>query len=361
MYKESGPKEPPNLVDLICTHPSQWRAPRGLPREGAGCLSRRRHSCARCRPWVRTIPGEATHLAGAGISRLWFAYEKGNDGDWQIERERLFRQEGKVVFDLFAPKAHELLSKSARLRALFSACHPMIVVDEAQDTAEDQWQCVRLLSSGTQLVCLADLEQQIYDFRPGVSSERVTHIMAALRPLRVDLEAQNHRSPNSEIVAFANDILLGTPRGAAYRGVSRKNFRANRNQRDKAIRQSIGIAVERAKAAAQEDTDSIAVLATWGRGVNVISRALTGHGTSNLIPHRVIIDEASVLMSSRMVAFLLEPRRPVSAELLDLAEGLELAAAVFRARGGNGNLISAQKLLQTPYKAVQPLCHVPIV
>jgi hypothetical protein len=23
MYKESGPKEPPNLVDLICTHPSQ--------------------------------------------------------------------------------------------------------------------------------------------------------------------------------------------------------------------------------------------------------------------------------------------------------------------------------------------------
>jgi DNA helicase-2/ATP-dependent DNA helicase PcrA len=300
-------------------------------------------------------------LAGAGISRLWFAYEKGNDGDGQIERERLFRQEGKVVFDLFAPKAHELLSKSARLRALFSACHPMIVVDEAQDTAEDQWQCVRLLSSGTQLVCLADLEQQIYDFRPGVSSERVTHIMAALRPLRVDLEAQNHRSPNSEIVAFANDILLGTPRGAAYRGVSRKNFRANRNQRDKAIRQSIGIAVERAKAAAQEDIDSIAVLATWGRGVNVISRALTGHGTSNLIPHRVIIDEASVLMSSRMVAFLLEPRRPVSAELLDLAEGLELAAAVFRARGGNGNLISAQKLLQTPYKAVQPLCHVPIV
>jgi DNA helicase II / ATP-dependent DNA helicase PcrA len=270
---------------------------------------------------------------------------EGNSGDWQTERQRLFRQEGKVVFDLFAPKAHELLSKSARLRALFSACHPTIVVDEAQDTAEDQWQCVRLLSSSTQLVCLADLEQQIYDFRPGVSSERVTHIMAALRPLRVDLEAENHRSPNSEIVAFANDILLGTPRGAAYRGASRKNFRANRIQRDKAIRQSIGIAVERAKAAAQEDIDSIAVLATWGRGVNVISRALTGDGTSNLIPHRVIIDEASVLMSSRMVAFLLEPRRPASAELLDLAEGLELAAAVFRARGGNGNLTAAQKLV----------------
>jgi DNA helicase II / ATP-dependent DNA helicase PcrA len=31
---------------------------------------------------------------------------EGNSGDWQIEREHLFRQEGKFVFDLFAPKAH---------------------------------------------------------------------------------------------------------------------------------------------------------------------------------------------------------------------------------------------------------------
>lgn len=263
---------------------------------------------------------------------------------WESERERLFREEGLVAFDLFSSKAHELLSSSTRLRTVFSARHPMIVVDEAQDTAEDQWQCVRLLSTGTQLVCLADLDQQIYDFRPGVSSERVTHIMAALQPLRVDLHGQNHRSPNSEIVHFANDILLGTPRGAAYQGVSRMNFRANREFRDKAIRQAIGIAIQKAKAATQESIESLAVLATWGRGVNIISRALTGDGTNKLIPHRVMIDEASVLLSSRMVAFLLEPRKPVSIELLDLADGLDLAAAVFRARGGNSNLEVAKRL-----------------
>lgn len=266
-----------------------------------------------------------------------------NGGDWNVERERLFSEVGRVAFDLFAPKAYELLSRSARLPALFSSCYPLIVVDEAQDTAEDQWQSVRLLSAGTQMMCLADLDQQIYDFRPGVSSERVTDIMAALRPLRVDLAGENHRSPHSEIVAFANDLLLNTPRGAAYRGVSRMNYRANRDLRDRAIRQAIGITIQRAKEAAQGDIESIVVLATWGRGVNVISRALTGDGT-NLIPHRVMIDEASVLLSSRMVAFLLEPRRPASAELLDLADGLELAATVFRARGGNTNLATAQRL-----------------
>lgn len=266
-----------------------------------------------------------------------------NGGDWNIERERLFRETGKVAFDLFAPKAHELLSQCARLRTLFSSCYPLIVVDEAQDTAEDQWQCVRLLSTGTQMMCLADLDQQIYDFRPGVSSERVTHIMAALQPLRVDLAGENHRSPNSEIVAFANDVLLNTPRGAAYRGVTRMDYRANREYRDQAIRRAVGIAFKRAKEAAEGDVESIALLATWGRGVNVISRALTGDGT-NMIPHRVMIDEASVLLSSRMVAFMLEPRRAEAIELLDLAEGLDLAAMVFRARGGNTNLTTAQRL-----------------
>lgn len=273
-----------------------------------------------------------------------------NGGDWNVERERLFREVGRVVFDLFAPKAHELLSRSARLRELFSSCYPLIVVDEAQDTAEDQWQCVRLLSAGTQIMCLADLDQQIYDFRPGVSSDRVMHIMAALQPLRVDLAGENHRSPDSEIIAFANDVLLNTPRRATYRGVSRLDYRPKANLRDKAIRQAVGIACRNAKANAQHDIESLAVLATWGRGVNVISRALTGDGT-NLIRHRVMIDEASVLLSSRMVAFMLEPRRPAVEELLDLADGLDLAATVFRARGGNTNLATAQRLATSALQA----------
>lgn len=266
-----------------------------------------------------------------------------NGGDWNVERERLFREAGRVAFDLFAPKAHELLSHSARLRELFSSCYPLIVVDEAQDTADDQWQCVRLLSTGTQMMCLADLEQQIYDFRPGVSSDRVTHIMAALQPLRVDLAGQNYRSSDSEIVAFANDILLNTPRGTPYRGVSRFNYRPKASLRNNAIRQAIGIAYRNARASAQHDVESLAVLATWGRGVNIISRALTGDGT-NPIRHQVVIDDASVLLSSRMVAFMLEPRRPAAEELLDLADGLDLAATVFRARGGNTNLATAQRL-----------------
>ena len=265
--------------------------------------------------------------------------------DWAEERDRLFREEGIVAFDLFSQKALELFTRSERLRTLFAARHPMIVVDEAQDTADEQCQSVRHLSAGTQLMCLADLDQQIYDFRPGMSPERVTHIMEALKPLRVDLLGQNYRSPNTEIVAFANDILLSTPRGTAYKGVSRVLFRANADQRDAKIRSSIRIALQNAKrAAAPHEIENLALLATWNRGVNVISRALTGNGTNKIIPHRVMIDEASVLLSSRMIAFLMEPRRAEADALADLAEALELAASVFKARGGVGNLEQAQRL-----------------
>lgn len=265
--------------------------------------------------------------------------------DWHAERERRFREEGSVAFDLFAPKALELLTRSQRLRALLSSRSPLIVVDEAQDTAEDQWAIAKLLAQQSQLMCLADLEQQIYDFRPGVSSERVEQIMEALNPLRVDLQAQNHRSPNCEVVQFANDILLGTPRGAPYIGVSRLNFHPRRDRRDLAIRRSVGMSIQRVEQLTGRRPESIALFATWGRGVNLLTRALTGDGGGQRIPHRLFIDEAPVLLSSRVVAFLMEPRRLAADELLDLADGLELCATVYRAMGGSGNLDRAHRLV----------------
>lgn len=274
-------------------------------------------------------------------------------GVWNEERERLFVEEGLVVFDLFSMKTAALLRISERLRFLYSGRNPLIVVDEAQDTSDDQWDCVRLLAAGSQLVCLADLEQQIYDFRPDVSSERVIHILEALQPLRVDLQGQNYRSPSSEIVAFANDILLGIPRQRPYQGVSRLSFRARADFRDKAIRQAVGIAVNKATAATGlQKIESLAFLATRNRGVNIISHALSGNGADiQMIPHRVMIDEASVMLSSRMIAFLLEPRSNERMALVDLAIALDLVASVFHARGGKGNLTQAKRIAEDAVKA----------
>lgn len=264
--------------------------------------------------------------------------------DWLAERESLFHADGVAAFDLFAPKALALLQGSTRLRELVSSRFPLVVVDEAQDTGEDQWSCIKLLSERSQIMCLADLDQQIYDFRPEVSSERVREILAALKPLVEDFRGENRRSPGTEITAFARDILNGAPRGSGYAGVSYCRFAPKKEHRDKAIRTAVALASKAAGVAKGSRINNLAILTPRNRGVTTISKALSGDGMKKRMSHRVEVDEADVLHASRLIAFLLEPRRGADAALADIADALDLAANVYRARGKRTNLDMATRL-----------------
>lgn len=75
---------------------------------------------------------------------------------WMEERERLFWEDGRVAFDLFAPNAAALLERCNYLPRLVGAAHPLIIVDEAQDTGTFAWRCMELLAPHAQVLCLAD-------------------------------------------------------------------------------------------------------------------------------------------------------------------------------------------------------------
>ena len=252
--------------------------------------------------------------------------------NWTTERTRLFSEEGLVVFDLFSPLILDLLGRSEKIKNLVAHKFPLIILDEAQDTDEYQWECVRQLADKTQLLCLADLEQQIYDFRPGVSSERVTHILEKLRPLRVDLGTQNNRSSSTEILKFGNDVLLNTPRSSIYEGVSRIPFSPKASMRDRTIRQSVGRIYKNINDETGQNPKNLCFLASWGKGVTVISNALRGRDGDREIPHQVLFDETSALLSSRAVAFILEPKHE-SNELPDLSIILSSLAEIESAKG----------------------------
>jgi DNA helicase-2/ATP-dependent DNA helicase PcrA len=255
---------------------------------------------------------------------------KDDDPVWDVERERLFLEEGRIAFDLFAPKALALLQGSAAHRKLIADRYPLIIVDEAQDTGTEQWACMEALAVLTQLVCLADLEQQIYDFRRDVSPERLQQIMAALRPLEVDLGLQNNRSPGAEIVRFGNDILARTPRGSAYAGVSQLSLTPDAATRDRTIRRAVGMLRNKITDTTGEPPESIGYLTNWGKGVTIIARALQGGDGVQEIPHHVVMDEAEVLLATRVIALCLEPVEDVWSSL---ATGLDLIAELYRARG----------------------------
>jgi DNA helicase-2/ATP-dependent DNA helicase PcrA len=248
---------------------------------------------------------------------------------WEQSRLDLFHQRGRVCFDLFAPLVWDLLMRAQRIRQRIAAKYPLIIVDEAQDTGTYQWKCIRLFADHAQLVCLADLDQLIFDHLPGVGPQRVEDIRTALQPVEIDLGSDNNRSPGTEIAIFAKDVLHGAVRGAAYKNVGRFRFKADAAERDKTIRQSVGFVYKKIRELTGNPAQSVAVIASYSRGVSIISAALR---QDKPIPHQVLLDEAFVMLASKIGAFLLEPRAPQPSS--DICALLELLSDAYRAKGG---------------------------
>ncbi len=247
---------------------------------------------------------------------------------WEKKRRELFHAEGRVCFDLFAPLAAEVLSRSARLRRRFSERYPLVLVDEAQDTNDEQWECIRLLAELSQIVCLADPDQMIFGHLPGVSAKRLPEIRATLAPLEVSLGTENNRSPGTEIAQFARDVFLGQVRAGDYAGVTVVAYQRKGEHRDNAIRASVGYLTKLIVKSTGERPESIAILASYTKGVAVVSAALQ---KEKPIPHQVLFDESFALLAARAAAFLLEPRNESQTE--DVATLLELLGTAFQAKG----------------------------
>lgn len=267
---------------------------------------------------------------------------------WMAERERMFHEDGRVAFDLFAPNTAQLLSRCQHLPGLIGATHPLIIVDEAQDTATHAWRCVELLAQNAQILCLADLEQQIFDFLPGVGPERVAQIRASLAPFEVDLGSDNGRSPDTEILAFANDILTARPRGGPYQGVQQIGYEPSSVNWNILLRRAIGTSIKAAEASGRQRPRTIAVLTDTTRNALRASNALNAVDIpeGKPIPHKLHFDEAEALLTARLAAFLLEPKDPTRQDD-DVATCIELLASARRATGtGKAEVAALQQRAQ---------------
>jgi DNA helicase-2/ATP-dependent DNA helicase PcrA len=145
-------------------------------------------------------------------------------------------------------------------------------------------------------------------------------------------------------VRFGNDVLANTPRGSAYIGVSQLQFRPLAAERDKAIRCAVGILRRKIEDATGAPPESIGFLTNWGKGVTTIARALQGDDGVAEITHRVVMDEAEVLLGTRVIALCLEPAQD---RWSALATGLDLISVFFIALGATRRPLSSPETLQT--------------
>ena len=137
------------------------------------------------------------------------------EADWSREEERLFVEDGRVTYDQFAPCAADLLERSDVVRECFSHAHPLILVDEFQDTDEEQWRLIRALADDSEIIALGDAEQRIYAWRKGVSAIRLPEFAATTNATTFDFHDENNRSPATGIAGYARSLL--SPRAYASR------------------------------------------------------------------------------------------------------------------------------------------------
>lgn len=137
----------------------------------------------------------------------------------EVEKRRLFDEDGILHFDLFAETAASLLTRSQALRRIISDAYPLIILDEFQDTNPAEWEFIKTLGSASRLIALADAEQRIYEFR-GADPKRIGEFVEAFGPDIFDFANENHRSDGKDIVTFGNDLIRGANKGKVYTDVS---------------------------------------------------------------------------------------------------------------------------------------------
>lgn len=156
----------------------------------------------------RLLRGSPPRILYPAAARL---IKSAHDGDWEVEAERLAREEGLYCFEQFAPTAVDVVSKARPVLELIGRRYPFIILDEFQDTDDAQWGLVKLMSQVSDLVVLADPDQRIFEYDSKVDPERLAQLRSFLGPTEFDLGGANHRSPDAGILSFADAVLKNRP------------------------------------------------------------------------------------------------------------------------------------------------------
>ncbi|TCW87009.1 ATP-dependent helicase [Burkholderia sp. SRS-46] len=219
----------------------------------------------------------------------------------------------------------------------------MFIVDEAQDTGLHAWNCVKLLAPLTQVVCLADLDQQLFDYLPGVGPERIAEIRVALQPQEVDFGSENHRSPSTQILEFSNDVMFGRVRAEPYKGVSCIGYQPKTVNWNHLLRRALAAIYKAVKDQTGKRAETIAILVSNNRTALRLSNALNALGVfaekGKAVSHRLMFDEAEALLCARLAAFLLQPKSPVQIDS-DIATAIEMLARAKSATGQGHKVVA---------------------
>ncbi len=122
-----------------------------------------------------------------------------------------FAKQGRLGFDVLIPLTIALLEHAPKLRRILTRYHPLVIVDEFQDTSENQWRMLQLLGSESQVVAFGDPNQIIYSSLHGATVRRFDEFLSwkGLKPS--GFSRRNFRCEQTDILDFADALLSARP------------------------------------------------------------------------------------------------------------------------------------------------------
>ena len=301
------------------------------------------------RTHARLLNGQPARIAYPDKERIERAEF---EGDWPEELTRRARDDGIFAFDQFAGATAQIIEGCTAVGELFGRKYPMIIVDEFQDTDDDQWRIVAALSAVTTIFCLADPDQSIFQYDPKVDPLRLKKASDFLHPKVVDLAGDNHRSPDGGILQFADAVLKNTSLPSPCGEVTQHGYPPG--QFEPTVHAAV-IWMFSQLAMAKVENPSIGVLTRSNQVVSEISSILGKEHTYRKqtlkpVSHEVVWDAELSAAAALVLAAILEWPR------LDLADAkthtLGMVAAYYRLKAATDGTKSAKDLARQFAEAV---------
>jgi DNA helicase-2/ATP-dependent DNA helicase PcrA len=222
------------------------------------------------------------------------------------ELKRLAFKEGRVCFGMFAELTSNILLGSKKIRELTANLFPYIILDEFQDTSDDQWEVIKALGMESTMIALADPEQRIFDFLP-TDPERLNHFKKAFTVSEFDFTDDNYRSSGTDITLFGNHVLTGNFKSEPYKGVTITKFKSNPVQAFFSLKLNVIQAIKRLIETKKQGW-SLAILVPTKKLMQDISDdfRIKTHQFP-IITHSAAIDMDAAILAAEIIAFLMQP------------------------------------------------------
>jgi superfamily I DNA/RNA helicase len=148
------------------------------------------------------------------LEEKFIAFEKGwtnLDKDYYKKLQTLAKTEGLLAFSVLIDFAIKLFTFCNSIREIIGRKYKMIIVDEFQDSSEEQWKLLRLLGQNSQVIAFGDPNQIIYSSMHSATRRRFEEFKKWKQIEETSFSSTNFRCKDDEILLFADCLLNATP------------------------------------------------------------------------------------------------------------------------------------------------------